>query len=390
MHCNGTQRTSCRSARIGWLRFYPLLMLAAALAGCVPAPYGTYLRPAYPDPSAVLTRAECGGKAGPPKNLSFIAPGDVQFTVSARRDHSDPSKPGWLLSITIDPPANSGFRFVSNAVQVSGDRSGAGDPVRTQAVASGRQRVPASAWVDIARLGPTSQAIAAQALADDPALEVAHGRAASRSPTGVPQRLRVVLPPLQTPGQRIQVPPQELTADANAAGVQMLRSADYLQTLAQREARCRAQSPERACENIGKHDPYSLRIESGPFTYLARFWNGVGERPEPLQLELEVLARTADAWRLAEPILRVQDPAGGEAQDLSLTEMNVTLRYPVPLDTRLRGTGASMLLELPLPASRSHHFVQLPLYDVNGLRHRLQPIELEQRRFDAGIEPFNC
>jgi hypothetical protein len=366
-----------------------LLALSAALAACVPAPYGTYLRPSYPDASAVLTRAECGGQAGPPKNLSFSAPGEVKLMVSARRNQGEPAA-GWLLSIRIEPPAGSGFRFVSDTVEVASSAGAAGDRLRPKVLATSSQQLPANAWIDIARLGPTSQDIAAQALAAEAGLEVGVARAAGDGGAGAPQRLRVVLPALQTARQRIEVPPLELSADASASGVQTLRSADYAQALAQREARCRAQTPERACENIGKHDPYSFRHESGPFTYLGRFWNFVGETPQPLRFELEVQARTTESWRIVEPILRLQEGADGTSQQRALDRVNVTLRYPVPLDTRLRGAGAAMLIELALPASHSRHFVQLPSYDVNGLRYRLQPIELEQRRFDGGIEPFNC
>ncbi len=53
------------------LRSVFLILLAGALNGCVPAPYGSYYRPSYLDASAVVSRAYCGGQAGPPTSLAF-------------------------------------------------------------------------------------------------------------------------------------------------------------------------------------------------------------------------------------------------------------------------------------------------------------------------------
>jgi hypothetical protein len=51
------------------------LPVAAALGGCVVAPYGTYFRPSSPDPDATIKGAWCQGEAGPTTNIE-LALGD--------------------------------------------------------------------------------------------------------------------------------------------------------------------------------------------------------------------------------------------------------------------------------------------------------------------------
>jgi hypothetical protein len=367
-----------------------MLLLAAALAGCVPAPYGSYLRPSYPDPSSAVAKAACDGQAGPPSKLSFVAPGQLKVAVSAQRPARDRNRPVWLVSIDLTPPSDAGFRFLSDALHVAGGRDEPGDRIKPDVVARSSQRLPARTWIEIPRLGPTSQAAAQRALDDRPGSDVVEVSLGIGELPGTPRRIRVVLPTAQTAGQRFEVPVQELAADSDEPAAQTLRSPGYVAALAERETACHMQTPQLACENIPRYDPYSFRQESGPFTYLGRFWNFRGAKQEPLRFELQVQARTAQPWQIVDPVVRITDVASGETRAHAFDEMQVSVRYPAALDTHLRGHAPQMLITVPLARSRPRYFVQLPPYVVHGRRYEVKLIELEQRLFDAGLEPFNC
>jgi hypothetical protein len=339
LNCTGTRRRSCRSAL--------LLALAAALCGCMPG-RSSYLRPSYPDPSSVLTRAACGGRTGPPADLSFSTPGQVGFVVSGRRAPADRRPAAWLVSIAITPPPDSGFRFISDALDVTSSDA----RVRPDALASTSQRLTATSWIEIPKLGPTPQDAAQRALDAQPEAFVSEALLEAEGIAGLPDRLRVALPAVQTASARLEAPPQELTADA--AGSR------------------------------------AMQHESGPFNWSGRFLQPPGAASNQVRFELQISARTVEPWRIAAPVLRITDAATGETREHALAEMQASLRYPVTIDTKLRGSSARLLVVLPLLSSRPRYAVQLPAYEVHGQRYRLEAIELEVSQYDPGREPLDC
>ena len=109
-----------------------------------------------------------------------------------------------------------------------------------------------------------------------------------------------------------------------------------------------------------------------------------------MRFELRINAHTVEPWRVAAPVLRITDAATGETREHALAEMQASLRYPVSIDTKLRGPSARLLVVLPLLPSRPRYAVQLPAYEVHGQRYRLEPIELEVSQYDAGRERLDC
>jgi hypothetical protein len=380
--CNGTADPYWSARRIRAALF------AAVLTGCVPGGSGTYLRPAYPDPSSVLTRSACGGQAGQPAVLTFTAPGEVLMKVSTQA--SEARGQGWLVIVDVTPPAGTRFRFLRDTVEIgsSAGSGGALTPVQATAIAS--QRLEARSWVDIEKLGPTTYETAKRAFAEKPTADLSILHLGSGTVDVAAARVRVELPAVQTARQRIEAPPQLLAAEAESAGYQALRTSEYAAELSAREAQCREQTPQRACENLARLDPYSFRHESGAFTWLGRFWTVRGEAAQTLRFELLVHARTTEPWRIAEPIVRLTDEATGETTAYPLEAMEVSLRYAVPLDARLQGRSTSLSIALPLRETGSRTFLQLPPYDVNGMRHEMQSIELQRRRGDGGLQPADC
>jgi hypothetical protein len=364
-------------------------LLAGALAGCAPPPRGSYLELSAPDPSRVDTTKACGGEAAAPTRKSFAAPGQVEIAVSAQRPARKRDEAAWHLSIDVTPPPDAGFRFLADTLHVGGARDDLGERVRPNAVARSTQRLPASAWVQIPRLGPTSEETALRALEERPGADVAEAQLGPAALPGPARRLQVVLPPVQTAGARFEAPVQEVTASADESGPSALRTPEYAATLAQREASCRSETPTLTCGNIPKLDPYSFRYESGPFTYLGRFWSSPDDGQGAVRFALDLQARTAQPWRIAEPVLRITDEATGETRTHALEEMHVSLGYPVALDTHLRGATPSMRINVPLRRSLTRYFIHLPPYVLHGRRHAVEPIEL-QLRIDGPVEQFNC
>lgn len=365
--------------------------LALALGACVPAPYGTYVRPSYPDPSAVVGRAWCGGQAGPPTRLAFAAPGNVKIEVSSTPAGAQAA--GWPVGITVSVPLGVRFGFVEPHVLVAADGGDPGRPVVPEARVRMSASIPADGWIDLARLGPTPAEVARQALARDPAQTIAEvSLGLGVFPGRAPQRVEVRLPAIQTAAGRTELAAQELHAVAvRRTGYQALRTLERARQVAERQAACERDTPGKACADIALYDTQSFELAAGPFTASGRFWNFVAARPEPLRYELRVAARTTERWRFAAPVVEVTDRTTGERRTERFAEMRVSLAYPVPLSAPIEGAAAALDIRLHLPdGARSRYLVRLPAYEIGGARHALAPIELEVRRFDGGLEPFNC
>ena len=101
------------------MRFLLPVLVAGAVAGCIPAPYGPYYWPAYPDASATLTKQYCAGKAGPPSILSFAGPEGLRFEVRAFKEYAERDRRDWPLRIALTLPAGAQFRFVSDELEIS-------------------------------------------------------------------------------------------------------------------------------------------------------------------------------------------------------------------------------------------------------------------------------
>jgi hypothetical protein len=370
VNCNGSRRAPCSACLFA--------VAALALAGCGTIGSDSALKASHPD-----ARSACSAQAQP--DLAFVAPGDVGMTVFAQPALANGKPRGWLVAINVAPPPKARFRFLRDTLEVAGKAGERGDLLRADATAVAVEQMPAKGWVDIAVTGPTPLEAARRAASERPEVDLAsvamHG-----SVEGTPQRLRVVLPAVQTARERIEPPPQELSVQPGDVGYRTLRSSDYAETLAQRTATCQAQTPKQACDGIARLDPYSFRHDSGAFTWLGRFWTQPGE---PLRFEVVVQARTPQPWRIAEPVVRVTDADTGKTADSRFDDVNASIRYAVPLDTRLQGIKSGLTIALPLDA-HSRYAIQLPPYVVNGQRHEMKPIELELRRIEARTRTPQC
>lgn len=379
----------------------PLLpaLCATTLSACIPAPYGAYYRPAYPDPAATLRKAYCGGQAGPPSNLSFELPAGVRFSVGATRGYAERQHREWPLTIGIALPPGSEFQFLSDNLGISEEKEKPGRSLSPLLAVGATISLRGDAWVDIDALGPTPRAAAQGYLAANPGKTLAEvhfpgtalGTVASAS-------LRLELPAIArgsgTPATPASI---DLAADVYRPGSRIYRSAGAREALEVRYARCQRETPQAKCHYIREHDANSFQAVQGDFTYSGRVWVWDLAKPTPLEMKVSLESRSAEKWRLATPTIRLHDPATGETREQRIDTMNVAIRYAAPLSTRVFANPDTLQDKLSLriesslgDSEASHYFVTLPPFRYNGKEYRPAPIELELRRFDGGLEPFNC
>ena len=381
------------------------LAMTALLTGCLPAPYGVYYRPAYPDTTAQLSGAWCQGQAGPPARLSIQAEDGLSLALAAERGaaHPTPQVP-WVLHVHGMLPAGGQFQFLSSALEL-GDAPAPAAPLRlAPRLDVFAERVSgAGEWIDLATQGPTDLAAAQQSLATDPAQTLAKvGVQYGEYPGFSPARLDLVWPAIElanAPGQPIASgpiamhahPPEKTYMDT------VYRTQAQQLALVQRVQNCQAQTPERRCEQIPEGDTTSFRQRIDDFGLTGRVWASTQQALTSLHYQLEMDTRHTGAWRLSGSPLRWTDPDTGATRTTSTSTtkpVRVYWGYSVTLDTPVRASAdkpTRFHLEIPLRAPEQPRYVlRLPPYLINGVRHEFKPIELERRAFDGGLQPFNC
>lgn len=364
---------------------------ATLLAGCVPFPYGVYYRPAYPDPSAVVSQASCGGRAGPPARIAFQAPPGFRVEANALRRPlaQDGDRP---LTISLALPPGHTLRFTEDTLRVdSGGREAALSTPSLRAVTHYRLRP--EAWIDAAALAPADPG--AQRMGDDPiaTARLGFGKLEVQGDT-----LDVQLPAIETDAGRIAFGALRLEADTARPYVRTYRTRQQLEAVVAREAQCRREAPGMRCENIRLFDPYAFRVRSGDFEAAGRFWSMVTSRGDvaPLQFELEMRAHGPARWRFVEPVVGVRH-ASGKWHARQFAEVDVVFASAVPLSTAIRSATGGRATETAVRIDanlgrdeRARYVITLPPYEFDGVRRELAPLEFERRTFDVGIEPFNC
>lgn len=362
-----------------------LLIVAVSVAGCLPAPYGLYYRPSYPDPAATVSQANCGGQAGPKTRLSLPGPDGVAFLIVADQHQEHKAR----IEITLPPLTR--FRFTERRVD---DLGPAASPIAVDARVSSAVTIPPDLPVDPAALAPSVPEVIAAQLTANPGEAIGQvdfpmGRIAGFAPTEL-----VIEPPAVAgarPGPPIRLLPVSGTTFPE------FREPGYAAQLAARVAACRLATPQQPCENIVRYDGNAYQHDDGQRTHRGRFWLTGTPPAQTLHHHLEIRIRTADAWRLTPPTLLVRDPASGQAHRLDFKQITVSWHYPIPLDTRIEARGGfsdpptRIALDLAfVHRDAARYRVQLPPFELNGKTHRLHPIDFERRAFDAGLEPFNC
>ena len=380
----------------------PLLpwLLPLALAGCVPAPYGSYYKPVYPDPSSIITKPYCGGMAGPPTQLSFTGPEGIKLSISATKAYAEKDRKDWPLSLSIDIPKGSTFRFLEEGYEIAYTPSDKGSMVRGEILVSTAVTLPANAWIDVDQVGPTSADLTRQYLASSPSGSFAEIRLASGVIKGLtPESLGIQLPDIMVADRRISMPLIELLKLENSTRLAGMtyRSSAHAGALGKRFAECTRNTPDRLCSNILNYDSESFKNDVEDFSLLGRVWlSGDGNTPD-LHYEIRMRTRVAARWRFASKTIRFTDVSTGAEHAQDLGPISVFWRYPVPFMSGLTSTdrGERSNTGIVINGSlgqeeQSRYFIRLPPFILNGRQYQLKPIELELHRFDGGLQPFNC
>lgn len=354
--------------------------LALPLAGCLPAPYGTYYRPAAVDAPARLKRGWCQGGAGPESVIELDAP----LPLTAQVEVASGRPPGPLrLSFVL--PAGRSLAFATDEAKLVG-----GDG-RVLAV---RPPLSVRRSLDVAP-GRTAEADALAPIA--------------RPETGAYLALRAELaggfgpPALRLRGPELRIDDRPLAAlEVDLArpegdGLLRYRSTERRRTLEARTADCRRDTPQRACENLLLYDDLSFEHRNA-----GAAWQGSvnvyrrGSSLQPLRVELTLQAPGSRRWQLADGRLRLDDPASGRHETLSFAAMTLGFDQSFPLSTPIRATPAAWpadthcRLELAVPEGWERFELRLPAAHLDGRPAAFPALRFERRRFDGGFEPFNC
>ena len=343
-------------------------VLALALAACIPAPYGEYYRPDHPDPSVTRAGEYCHGAAGAPTRLAITVAGDVRLGIEARVS-SDAAAPGLDIVLSAVVPAGHELRFTAAGFDAD---DGQGDTRHLAPAAS------ASASLDVAADAPIDPAILAPAApvpGRDFRLGLSHAwqfgadwppsvftmrlpavtlDAPSPSPSPSPSpatgaAVAGTVPVVGADGTARQ-PARDIAArawrrpDGSASPPRPGRTVVWITDesearRAEREQRCRAETPARRCDLIAAYDDGGFSLADGPLAWQGRWWRHDIASADPARGEL--------ALRLDRPLrLRLDPPelvftgADGAVWRHRIEKLRLTVGQGLALDTPLRGVGA--------------------------------------------------
>lgn len=376
------------------------LVMTALLVACLPAPYGVYYRPAYPDASAQLSGAWCQGQAGPPARLTIQGPDGLALTLATEQDAADTPHAARVLRVNVSLPQGSRFQFLSDSLEL--DEAATGRPLRVAALLNvfAVQDSTAGDWIDLATQGPTDLAAARQSLVAFPGQTLATVSVLQGEQPGFsPARLDVAWPRIllaASPAESLIIGPIQLQAQPPEKVYlnTVYRTRTQLLALDQRVQNCKTLTPERRCDQIPLGEPTSFREGAGDFAFSGRVWSTTHNALAALRYDLQLDTRYPGSWRLEGGPVQWVDSTTGAARTSVIGPMRVYWRYTVPLATPLRASPekpTSFRFEIPLQAPEQARYVlHLPPYLMNGVRHQFKPVELERRSFDGGLQPFNC
>lgn len=373
--------TQAPLARRALLRAAAVLPLAS-LGGCVVGPYGSYHRPSAPLAGAQLGRAWCQGQSGPETRLHADLQGLRLSVRTERQSRSGP--PGVLLLAELDLPPGQLLHWQGQPRVLVDGRPLAVTPVvrarRSQVLGAGE-------WVDLLALRPGTASTDAQA---------PYGTLLVRpAPVpGQPQRVQVEGLALEhANGARWVLVATPLARPASRTLPDVYRSqAEQAAVLARADA-CRRDTPQQACDNIVEFSSDSLRGEDALLRWRGR-WQDVQRPAGPRQFEGEMVLQPLRAGRLRvlDAGWQVQGEDGGAPQPLRTAQARLSFddRLDAGQIVPAAGVETRLHVEALLPEDVPTFEFLLPPFATGGRRVEPPPIRFERRRFDGGLEPFNC
>lgn len=359
---------------------------AAPLAGCLPAPYGTYYQPTVATGASRPVRAYCGGQAGPPTKLEFEPVPGLVFRAEVTQPEGGERR--LVLNLAVPPGT---WQFEQDAVRLNGAEL----PVTLRAWAMRRRS--AEAVVDARTVAPAPDSLPASEWPRQAHQVQLAGHGSAQWDGPLPPLLRLHWPAMHWSDGRRTVPaPQDLHA-RNVRGWVHYQSDAHVQRSQDRHDRCRRETPQRNCQYLLDD------TDHGFFWDLPDAWmDGRVFSTEPskssLNLQWSLVQRTPGAWRWndAQGVqARLEDPATSRIVQVALGMPSLSVAHEkLPLSTRLLsplGSPTSLRVEVPLqPPGLAEYQLHWPALRREGQRIEMPAMKLQRHSLDGGFLPFNC
>ena len=367
-------------ARRALLRAAGLLPLVS-LGGCVVAPYGTYHRPSSALPGAQLGKAWCQGQSGPETRLQA----DLQGVRLSVRTEPQPrgGPPGLLLFAELTVPPGQLLHWQGEPRVLAEGR-----PLALVPQVSARRSLllAPGQWADVVTLRPGTIAMDAQA---------PYGSLLVR-PAPVseqPSRVRVEGLALEQAGARWVLPATPLARPASRTLPDVYRSDAEQAAVLARAGACSLETPQQACDNIVEYSSDSHRGQDAALRWRGRWYlarrSGAAPRFEG---ELNLQPLRAGRLRIVDSAWQVRSEDGGAAQPLRSSQVRLSFDdrlvagHVVPAAT----VETRITVQAMLPEDVPTFDLLLPAFATAGRKVESTSIRFERRRFDGGVEPFNC
>lgn len=382
--------------------------LALTLSGCIPAPLGKYYKPNYPDPSASYAGAYCSGKAGAPVTLTFNVADGVTISVNAQRSYGEKNRPDLPLNIVIAIPQHTEIQFISDELTIAESADSAGRKLETSLNLLASRILPSQNVVDLQSIGPTPQLAVSSANYVD--FKGSLSLNFSWKDNFVPDEITLDLPVIKVvDSAQGQVKPISIEAKAKkrpetypgqyrsqTSLIYTTREAE--QATEDKYARCLKETPELRCKQILLYDEGRYKAQQSGFAYSGRLYLYDVEKNTPFSGEVNIEYHQPVKWQFTSNTVTVRDHATQGQRTYHFEQFPFTLSYRVPLPTALLGVNDNPYSKVTTAHIRASlgsneaatYRVQLPAMKINGKLHQLKPIEIELRRLDFSIEPFNC
>lgn len=385
------------------------LCIIGFLAGCIPAPMGNYYKPIYPDPSAKYQGDQCYGKAGAPSSLTWTIADGVTLSITTVRTYGEKNRQDRPLRISIGVPFGTQVHFLSDEIRISNSLQEAGKTIPSDIYISAAVRMASNEIADFAKIAPTPFP------ASESNQKIQNFSAAtwlnfSWQDNFFPLAFTMEIPPiLLVDSPQVDHHPINLEAKAKKRPERypgeyksqtslIYTTKESESALAEKYAKCLNERPDTQCKNLLIYDEASYQVEKNGFKFSGKWSVYDVEKKTPFTGEIKIDYTKPIRWRFATNKVRIIDAENRTERTYVFDSYPLHFKYQVPISTPIRGVNNPTFTK-PTTASidgslgtdeSPRYFVKMPPVQINGKQYKIQPIELEKRMFDFGLEPFNC
>lgn len=385
------------------------LCIIAFLAGCVPAPMGKYYKPIYPDTSAKYQGNECSGTAGALASLTWTIADGVTLSITTARTYGEKNRQDRPLRISIGVPFGTRVQFLSDEIRVSNSLQEEGKTIPSEIYISAAVLLASNEVADMAKIAPTP-ITANQSNQQIKNFSATTWLNFSWRDNFAPSAFTMEIPPIvlvdspQVDNQPINLEakakkrPERYPGEYKSETSLIYATQESESALAEKYTKCLNEKPDTQCKNILIYDEAGYQVEKNGFKFTGKWSVYSVEKKTPFTGEIKIDYTKPVRWRFAANRVRIIDAENRTERTYVFDSYPLHFKYQVPISTPIRGVN-NLTFTKPTTASiesslgtdeYSRYFVKMPPILINGKQYQIQPIELEKRTFDFGLEPFNC